>query len=88
MRSNLLNYYKQLLSIILIFGLCALPGYAQNNIRFNHITVEDGLSQSAVTCIFQDYLGFMWFGTQDGLNRFDGYKIKVFKNDPANSLFP
>ena len=58
---------------------------AQNNIRFNHLTVEDGLSQSAVTCILQDRKGFMWFGTQDGLNRYDGYNFKIFKNDPADS---
>jgi len=57
---------------------------AQNHIRFNHLTIEDGLSQSAVTCIFQDKNGFMWFGTQDGLNRYDGYNFKVFKNDPED----
>ena len=58
---------------------------AQNHIRFNHLTTEDGLSQSAVTCILQDKYGFMWFGTQDGLNRYDGYNFKVFKNDPEDS---
>ena len=56
--------------------------YAQQNIRFKHITVEDGLSQNAVTCILQDSKGFMWFGTQDGLNRYDGYNFKIFKNIP------
>jgi ligand-binding sensor domain-containing protein/serine phosphatase RsbU (regulator of sigma subunit) len=57
----------------------------QSNIRFNHLTVSDGLSQSAVTCILQDKSGFMWFGTQDGLNRFDGYTFKIFKNDPTDT---
>ena len=57
---------------------------AQQHIPFNHLTVEDGLSQSSVTCIFQDQKGFIWFGTQDGLNRFDGYNFKIFKNDPAD----
>ena len=65
------------------FSLIVNTG-AQNHIRFNHLTIEDGLSQSAVTCIFQDKNGFMWFGTQDGLNRYDGYNFKVFKNDPVN----
>ncbi len=58
---------------------------AQNHIAFNHLTVEEGLSQSAVNCIFQDEKGFMWFGTQDGLNRYDGYNIKIFKNDPDDT---
>lgn len=58
---------------------------AQESIVFNHLTVNNGLSQNSVTCIFQDQKGFMWFGTQDGLNRFDGYKFKVFKNIPSDS---
>ena len=66
----------------LFFSSDFLP---QSNIIFNHLTIEDGLSQSSVTCILQDKKGFMWFGTQDGLNRYDGYNIKVFKNDPGDS---
>ncbi len=59
--------------------------FPQGYISFSHLTVGDGLSQSSVTCIFQDRQGFMWFGTQDGLNRYDGYNFKVFKNDPTDS---
>jgi ligand-binding sensor domain-containing protein/serine phosphatase RsbU (regulator of sigma subunit) len=66
----------------LLFSSESLP---QSHIIFNHLTIEDGLSQSSVTCILQDRSGFMWFGTQDGLNRYDGYNIKVFKNDPGDS---
>ena len=58
---------------------------SQGNIKFNHLTVEDGLSQSSVTCILQDRRGFMWFGTQDGLNRYDGYNFKIFKSDPSDT---
>lgn len=47
--------------------------------RFETIGVNDGLSQSSVYSIYQDRLGFMWFGTADGLNRYDGNDIKVFK---------
>ncbi len=54
-------------------------------LRFKHITSEEGLSTNFVKSIIQDDLGFMWFGTQDGLNKYDGYQIKVFKNDPTNS---
>ena len=64
---------------------CILNLHAQNNISFNHLTVDDGLSQSSVTCIFQDKKGFIWFGTQDGLNRYDGYSLKVFKNDQEDT---
>ena len=41
------------------------------SLQFDRLTTDDGLSQSTITCIFQDYQGFMWFGTYDGLNKFD-----------------
>ena len=53
-------------------------------IKFEHISLEQGLSQAAVNAIVQDDLGFMWFGTLDGLNRYDGYEIKVYKHDPLD----
>lgn len=52
---------------------------------FKHYSVENGLSQSWVKCIYQDYLGLMWFGTIDGLNQFDGYEFKVYKRNPKSS---
>ena len=55
-----------------------------NDIRFERISLDQGLSQSVVLCIFQDSKGFMWFGTQDGLNRHDGYEFVVYKHDPEN----
>ncbi len=54
-------------------------------LRFKHITNHDGLSSLYVSCIMQDDKGFMWFGTQDGLNKYDAYQIRVFKNDPTNA---
>ncbi|MDA3892594.1 MAG: triple tyrosine motif-containing protein, partial [Salinivirgaceae bacterium] len=57
----------------------------QNNIRFKHITVGDGLSQSNVQCIFQDSKGFIWIGTQDGLNKFDGYDFIIYRNNLLDS---
>lgn len=66
----------------------SLPQICNCVLRFDHITIEDGLSQSSVRVIFQDSRGFLWFGTEDGLNRYDGYTFKVYKPDPdvANSL--
>lgn len=58
--------------------------YAQS-ITFSHLTVEDGLSNNDVNTLIQDKTGFIWFGTEDGLNRYDGYKFKVFRNDPSDS---
>ena len=49
------------------------------NIRFGRIGVSSGLSQSVVNCILQDNQGFIWVGTQDGLNRYDGYTFKIFR---------
>jgi PAS domain S-box-containing protein len=51
-------------------------------IRFEHLSIEDGLSQNAGLAIFQDSKGYLWIGTQDGLNRYDGYTFKIYKHDP------
>ncbi|MGD1007476.1 MAG: two-component regulator propeller domain-containing protein [Ignavibacteriaceae bacterium] len=60
--------------------------YAQddNEFEFTNLTTEDGLSLSAVTKIIQDDKGFLWFGTYNGLNRYDGYNFKIFLPDPSN----
>jgi len=64
--------------------LCLAAGAAglAQTTRFEHLGIEDGLSQSTVTAIIQDSRGFMWFGTEDGLNRYDGYSFRIFKHDP------
>ena len=54
-------------------------------IFFNNLSVKDGLSNNKVISILQDKTGFLWFGTEDGLNRFDGYEFRVFRNNPADS---
>lgn len=58
---------------------CAQPHY------FRHYQVEEGLSNNAVICSLLDRRGFLWFGTKDGLNRFDGYTFKVFRHDTEDS---
>jgi signal transduction histidine kinase/ligand-binding sensor domain-containing protein len=52
--------------------------------RFERLSVAEGLSQSVVTSILQDRQGFLWFGTTDGLNRYDGYTFQIYRNDPSN----
>lgn len=69
------------------FTLAALAGEAPS-MRFEHLPPEAGLSQSVVLDFAQDDQGFLWLATQDGLNRYDGYEFKIFKDDPQapNSL--
>ncbi len=50
--------------------------------RFDHLSLEQGLSQSNIQYILQDHLGFIWFSTQDGLNKYDGYTFTVYSHDP------
>jgi ligand-binding sensor domain-containing protein len=56
--------------------------------KYKHITVNEGLSQNSVFCMAQDSLGFIWIGSGEGLNRYDGYSIKQFRTDAddTNSL--
>lgn len=75
---------KHTLFLFVIFMFTALLGYGQNSIYFDHITLEDGLSQGDINDIHQDKKGFMWFGTHDGLNKFDGYNFEVYKPETKN----
>lgn len=59
---------------------------AQNqDLHFQRLSLEQGLSQSNVYCIFQDSKGWMWFGTEDGLNKFDGYQFTYFTRNPLDT---
>ena len=74
----------RLISISLIFFFEI--SFAQpNEIHFNNFSVDEGLSQSGVRRVFKDHQGFMWFGTQDGLNRYDGFEFKTFFYEPNDS---
>lgn len=68
----------------LISFLLVLTAGAQT-LRFEHFGINEGLSQSSVMCMYQDSDGFLWFGTWDGLNRYDGYTFRHFRHDPADS---
>jgi len=72
------------LFLFLFFTIPPIDLNSQSQIRFKHISTEHGLSQCGVYCIFQDKNGFMWFGTEDGLNRYDGYEFKDYRTDPQD----
>jgi ligand-binding sensor domain-containing protein/two-component sensor histidine kinase len=71
-------------TVFLVLFIFAINGLSQK-INFKHLSIQDGLSQSTINCIFQDSRGFMWFGTQDGLNKYDGYNFTVYKKNPADT---
>lgn len=62
-----------------------LPVEEAKGLRFHRLSTADGLSQTRVAQIVQDDLGFVWFGTQYGLNRYDGYNFKLFVHEPGNA---
>lgn len=70
----------------LSFLFMAFGVFSQNNkYRLNNISTVNGLSQSSVITIHQDKIGQMWFGTRDGLNKYDGNKFTIFRNNPKDS---
>lgn len=90
LKNNLYNYsfFHSTILINLTLLFTSILVFPQNqgllnlsNFKIDRITTEQGLSQSTVECIFRDSRGFMWFGTEEGLNKFDGYKFTVYKNN-------
>ena len=67
------------------FSFAQFTDFGDTPLEAEHLSIEQGLSQSTVFSILQDQKGFMWFGTQDGLNRYDAYKFKVFKLQRGDS---
>ena len=76
---------KLVLCLLLALAPALHADARQNELRFDHITTERGLSNNSVNCIFQDRAGFLWFGTQDGLQKYDGYQFTTFRHDPGDS---
>lgn len=84
MTRQLMRYLKSccILFFIVFIYRCA---HAQSSDIFRNLKTQSGLSHNTVTAIIQDEKGFMWFGTEDGLNRYNGYTVDVFKHDPSDS---
>ena len=71
-----------------VLGFCcsvSLSHSQQPSFYFQKLTTENGLSNNKVNCILQDARGFLWIGTDDGLNRYDGSKFLIFRNKPGDS---
>lgn len=84
-----INRFKKRITSIIVFFLTlnlfininTIQSEAYSNIIFKNITIEDGLAQATVEVIHQDSRGYLWFGTNDGLNRFNGYEFKTYRNE-------
>ena len=78
-----------LLALAALLGAAPAPAHAApaRTLRFEHLSVEQGLAQESVLSITQDGAGFLWLGSQAGLSRFDGYRVTVYRNtvgEPAS----
>ncbi len=69
--------------LLLLYSYIAL--LARETLRFRHITIDEGLSQGAVYALAQDRQGFVWIGTKDGLNKYDGYGFTIYQHNPFDS---
>ncbi|HEX7357861.1 MAG TPA: two-component regulator propeller domain-containing protein, partial [Ignavibacteriaceae bacterium] len=77
--------HLNILLILIASFLCANSGYTQvQDFRVSTLSIDNGLSQNQVLCVYEDSNGLLWIGTQDGLNLYDGYTFKIFRHEPAN----
>jgi len=79
------RYSISILFLLGIFPLIFIADIHAQVLNVDHFTIEDGLSQTSVSCLIQDSRGFLWIGTQDGLNKFDGYSFLNIKNEPSDT---
>ena len=84
MRNSMKQLFSMHFSVLLVDGT-AIRLDGQNVFRFEHIGTEQGLSQNTGSSILFDSKGFMWIGTMNGLNRYDGYEFKIFKGQSASA---
>ncbi|MBI3189356.1 MAG: PAS domain S-box protein [Ignavibacteriales bacterium] len=87
LQSNKRKIFLSMTTTLLVMVLLCCPPFllAQiDNLKFDRLSLEQGLSQSNIQWILQDRYGFMWFSTQDGLNMYDGYSFTVYRHDPQD----
>lgn len=84
---------KRLVLLLLNLLMPMILFAASNDLCFRHFSVEDGLSSNSVRALMQDKYGFLWIGTDEGLNRYDGTTVKLYRlkdrgaNEAISSLY-
>lgn len=73
------------LFLFVFSGILSFAQKQETTLHFEHINTRNGLSNNNTTCIYQDRDGFMWFGTEDGLNKYDGSSVKVYRHNSTDS---
>ena len=73
--------------VFFVLSICNLPSvYSQTTrVVFSHLDINNGISDNWIKCIYKDSKGFIWIGTNNGLNRFDGYKFEIFQHEFSDS---
>jgi signal transduction histidine kinase/ligand-binding sensor domain-containing protein/DNA-binding response OmpR family regulator len=79
---EMISVYRKILFVLVLLIFAVFDHISQPaNFKFSRIDINNGLSNNQINCILKDNMGFMWFGTMSGLNRFDGYSFKIFRHD-------
>src|SRR5947209_5514517 len=79
------NLYIRNTILLLLLSIVSTCFSQSPTLQFEHLTIELGLSHNFVMKIMQDHKGFLWFGTANGLNKYDGYRFKNYKFDPYDT---
>ncbi|HEX6426478.1 MAG TPA: two-component regulator propeller domain-containing protein, partial [Niastella sp.] len=82
---NMIARYCCCLLLLQVFAVITIS--AQPKCKIEHYSTEDGLSHDIITCTFKDREGFMWFGTWNGINRFDGQRFVTYKSSPGDQSY-
>ena len=82
-----MRFTQRIIFVFYVFFILNYGAIAQQsrNYSFNHLSMDDGLSNSSIYCIIQDHQGYLWFGSADGLNKYDGDKFTIYRHEPFNS---
>src|SRR5690242_4679566 len=77
---------REVCIIVFFHFICHYISFASDYPVSTYLGIDQGLSNNSVRCIYQDHRGFIWIGTYDGLNRYDGYQFKIFRNNFKSNL--